>query len=203
MGSLTPKATWYCGFREGAVALGWIHNLAQENAAPREVVKDHDDEGLVEAEGQRPGCLEQGDAHGGSCLHALLIELQHRLVNHLLGTDQRWWVSTSCVLGAFHTWLLRILSPLALWMAKLRLREGYLLAPHLSGSPRTRAKACPPPELGLYQGFLPRKRAGGTRCLEIMDLLVRTALQCLCRELLPGFWAEGIPRSLSTLLGKY
>lgn len=39
----------------GGVPLGRIHNLAQEEAAPREVVEDHDNEGPVEADCERLG----------------------------------------------------------------------------------------------------------------------------------------------------
>lgn len=50
----------------GSAPLGRIHNLAQEEAAPREVVEDHDDEGPVEAEGERLGrCAQAEPGRGG------------------------------------------------------------------------------------------------------------------------------------------
>lgn len=41
------------GLGSWGAALGRIHNLAQEKATPREVVEDHENEGPVEAEGER------------------------------------------------------------------------------------------------------------------------------------------------------
>lgn len=85
----------------GSAPLGRIHNLAQEEAAPREVVEDHDDEGPVEAEGELPGRCAQADPGRGICLQALLIDLQRCLMDHLVGTDPAWRMSTFCVGGAF------------------------------------------------------------------------------------------------------
>ena len=119
----------------GSAPLGRIHNLAQEEAAPREVVEDHNDEGLVEAEGERPGRCAQADPGRGSRLQALLIDLQRCLMDHLVGTDPAWRMSTCCVGGAFRAPSLQLLPPSVFWTAKLRLREGHLLIPHLCGSP--------------------------------------------------------------------
>lgn len=84
MGSLVPKVRWRCGSWEGE-PLGRIYNLDQEEAAPCEFVKDHDDEGPVEVDGERLRPHLSGDSSGGSCLHALLIELQCGFMDHLLG----------------------------------------------------------------------------------------------------------------------
>ena len=78
-----------------------IHNLAQEEAAPREVIEDHDDEGPVEAEGERPGRCTHADPGRGGRLQALLIDLQRGLVDHLVGTDPARRMSTGCMGGAF------------------------------------------------------------------------------------------------------
>lgn len=75
----------FCGGPGEGGRLGRIHNLDQEEAAPREVVEDHDDEGPVEVNGERLGCLVLGDSGGGSFLYPLLIELQHGFVDHLWG----------------------------------------------------------------------------------------------------------------------
>lgn len=79
-----PRVRLCCGSSEDR-PLGWIHNLDQEKAAPREVVEDHDNEGLVEAKGERLRCHVLGDFNGSSFLHTLLIKLQHGLMDHLLG----------------------------------------------------------------------------------------------------------------------
>lgn len=84
VGSPVPKVRWRCGSWEGR-PLGRIHNLDQEEAAPRVFVKDHDDEGPVEVHGERLRLRLSGDSSGGSCLHAVLIELQHSFMDHLLG----------------------------------------------------------------------------------------------------------------------
>ena len=145
----------------GGVPLGRIHNLAQEEAAPREVVEDHDNEGPVEADCERRGRRVPVDLGAGGCLHAPLIQLQRGLMDHLVGTDRAWRMSTCCVGGAFRASSLRLLPPSVFWMAKLRLREGHLLAPHLRGSPRTSAGVCPPPEPRPHLDFLPREWAAG------------------------------------------
>ena len=74
---------WYLE-SDCAVALG-IHNLDQEEAAPGEVVKDHDNEGLVEVNGVSLRCHVSGDSSGGGGLHTLLFEVQPGLMDHLLG----------------------------------------------------------------------------------------------------------------------
>lgn len=77
-----PKVSPRCGPGEGG-RLGRIHNLDQEEAAPREMVEDQDDEGLVEVNAQRLGRHILGGPGGGSFLCPLLIELQRGLVDHL------------------------------------------------------------------------------------------------------------------------
>lgn len=83
VGSLVPKVRPRCGSWEGG-RLGRIHNLDQEEAAPREIVEDQDDEGPVEVNAERLGRHILGDPGGGSFLRPLLIELQRGLVDHLL-----------------------------------------------------------------------------------------------------------------------
>lgn len=85
LGSLMPESDELWFLRR--LLLGQIHNLAQEKAAPREVVENHDDEGPVEVDSDRLGRRVQAAStrSGGSCLHALLVKLQNRLVDHLRG----------------------------------------------------------------------------------------------------------------------
>lgn len=103
---------------------------------------------------------------------------------------RRWRLSTRGMLGACHTSPLPFLPALVLQVAKLRLREGHLLAPHLSGSPRMRARVCPPPEPSSHLDFFPRKRADGAHHREIRDLAVHTGPQCPHQALLTGSWAR-------------
>ena len=64
-GCLSQTQLWLLGVH---APLGRIHNLAQEEAAPREVIEDHDDEGPVEAEGERLGRCAQADPGPGGRL---------------------------------------------------------------------------------------------------------------------------------------
>lgn len=82
VGSLVPEVRPRCGSWEGG-CLGRVHDLDQEEAAPREVVEDHDDEGPVEVNGERLGRHILGDLGGGRLLRPLLVELQRGLVDHL------------------------------------------------------------------------------------------------------------------------
>lgn len=77
------------GLGSRGAALGRVHNLAQEKAAPREVVEDHEKEGPVEAEGERLRRPLQHDPGAGGCFQALLIQLQHSLMDHLWGTGPK------------------------------------------------------------------------------------------------------------------
>ena len=84
VGSLMRRVS-RCWDSPGDAPLGRIHNPAQEKAAPREVVEDHDNEGPVDADGKGLGRRVRHEPGGGSRLQATLTQLQHSLVDHLSG----------------------------------------------------------------------------------------------------------------------